>query len=87
MTLVGTRKIKYRNLNIIIGITPDQTMVYAEFYHGLLPQTMVKFCICRGLEGGYSYSNMINYFKMNNYCKFYCKTLIVRTAIMSDNRE
>ena len=31
-----------------------QTMVYAEFYHGLrlyLPQTMVKFCIYHGLEG------------------------------------
>ena len=48
---------------------------------------MVKFCVYRGLGGRYSYSNMINYFKMNNYCKFYCKTFIVTTAIMSDNRE
>ena len=30
---------------------------------------------------------MTNYFKMNNYCKFYCKTFIVTTVIMSDNRE
>ena len=50
-------------------------------------KTMVKFCVYHGLGGGYSYFNMTNYFKMNNYCKFYCKTLIVRTAIMSDNRE
>ena len=70
-----------------IGITPNQTMVYAEFYHGLLPETMVKFCVYRGLGGGYSYSNMTNYFKMHNYCKFYCKMFIVTTAIMSDNRE
>ena len=72
-----------------IGITPDQTTVYVEFYHGLrlLPQTMVKLCVYHSLGGGYSYSNMTNYFKMNNYCKFYCKTFIVTTAIMSDNRE
>ena len=25
--------------------------------------------------------------KMNNYSKFYCKTFIVKTAIMSDKRE
>ena len=30
---------------------------------------------------------MTNYFKMNNYCKVYCETFIVTTAIMSDNRE
>ena len=56
----------------IIGITPDQTMVYAEFYHGLrlLPQAMVKFCVYRGLGGGFSYSNMTDYFKLNNYYKF-----------------
>ena len=53
----------------------------------LLPQTMVKLCVYHGLGGGYSYSNMTNYFKMNNYCIFYCKTLIVMTAIMGDNRE
>ena len=35
--------------------------------------------------GAYSYSNMTNYFKLNNYCKFYSKTVIVDTAIMSDN--
>ena len=48
---------------------------------------MVKFCVYRGLGGSYSYSNMTNYFKLNNYCKFYCKTFIVMAAIMSDNRE
>ena len=37
--------------------------------------------------GGYSYSNVTNYFKMNNYCKFYGKTFIVTRAIMNDNRE
>ena len=67
-------------------------MVYAEFYHdlslgGLLPQIMVKFCLYHGVGGGYSYSNMTNNFKMNNYCKFYCKTFIVTRDIMSDNRE
>ena len=56
-----------------IGITPDQTTV--------------KFWVYRGFGGCYSYSNMTNYFKMNNYCKFYCMTFIVTTAIMSDNRE
>ena len=50
----------------VIGITPDQTTVYAEFYHGLLPQTTV-YC---GLGVGYSYSDMTNYFKLNNYWKF-----------------
>ena len=73
--------------SVIIGITPDQTTVYAEFYYDLLLQTMVKFCVYRGLGGDYSYSNMTNYFKMNNYSKFYCKTVIVTTAIMSDKRE
>ena len=48
---------------------------------------MVKFCVYRGLGGGYCYFNMTNYFKMHNYCKFYCKMFIVTTAIMSDNRE
>ena len=48
---------------------------------------MVKFCVYHGLGGGYSYSNMTNYFKMHNYCKFYCKMFIVTTDIMSDNRE
>ena len=48
---------------------------------------MVKFCVYHGLGGGYSYSNMTDYFKMNNYCKFYCKMFIVTTATMSDNRE
>ena len=48
---------------------------------------MVKFCVCHGLGGGYSYSNMTNYFKMNKYHKFYCKTFIVTTATMSDNRS
>ena len=52
-----------------------------------MPQTIVKFCVYRGLGGDYSYSNMTNYFKMNNYSKFYCKTFIVTTAIMSDKRE
>ena len=47
---------------------------------------MVKFCVYRGFGGGYSYSNMTNYFKLINYCKFYCKTFIVKTAIMGDNR-
>ena len=50
-----------------IGITPDQTMYTQNFtmvYHGLrllsglLPQTMVKYCVYHGLAGGYSYSNM-----------------------------
>ena len=80
-----------------IGITPKHTMVYAEFYHGLpgykprrqslrgvWPQTAVKFCVYNGLGGDYSYSNMTNYFKMNNYCKFHGDTVIVMTAIMSD---
>ena len=40
-----------------------------------------------GGGGGYSYSNMTHYFKINNYDKFYCKTCIGTTAIMSDNRE
>ena len=35
-------------------------------------------------QTSYSYSNMINYFKMNNYCKFCGKTFIVTRAIMSD---
>ena len=43
---------------------------------------MVKFCIYHGFEGGYSYSNMTNYFKMNNDCKFYCKTVVVREPII-----
>ena len=30
---------------------------------------------------------MKNYFKMNNYCNFYSKAVIVMTAIMSNNRE
>ena len=50
-------------------------------------RVMLEFCIYRGLVRGYSYSNMTNYFKMNNYCKFYCKRFIVTTAIMNDNRE
>ena len=33
-----------------------------------------------------NHSTLTNYFKMN-YCKFCCKTFIVTTAIMSDNRE
>ena len=28
---------------------------------------------------------MTNYFKLNNYCKFYSKTVSVMRAIMSDN--
>ena len=48
---------------------------------------MVKFYVYHGLGGDYSYSNMTNYFKMNSYSKFYCKTVIVTTAIMSDKRE
>ena len=82
----------YKKLNILcrdndnIGITPDQTTVYVEFYHGLLLQTILKFCVYRGLGGDYSYSNMTNYFKMTNYSKFYCKTVIVTTAIMSDKK-
>ena len=48
---------------------------------------MVKFCVYCGYGGGYSYSNMTYYFKMNNYCKFYGKTFIVTRAITSDNRE
>ena len=48
---------------------------------------MVKFCVYRGLGSGYSYTNMTNFFKMNNYCIFYCKTFIVTTAIMGDNSE
>ena len=39
-------------------------MVYTEFYHGLgtinpsgSPKTMLKFCVCHGLVGCYSYSN------------------------------
>ena len=67
-----------------IGITPSQTKLCAEFYHGLLHQTILKFCVYCGLGGGYSYSNMANYFKLNKYCKFYCKRFIV---IMGDNRE
>ena len=65
-------------------------MIYAEFYHGLrglMLQTMLKFCVYRGFGGGYFYSNMTNYFKMNNYAKFYCKTFIAMTAIMSDKKE
>ena len=30
---------------------------------------------------------MTNYFKMNNYCKYYGKMVIVTTAIMSDNSK
>ena len=48
---------------------------------------MVKFYVYCGFGGGYSYSNMTNYFKMNNHCKFYGITFIVMAAIMSDNRE
>ena len=46
---------------------------------------MVEFCVYYGLRGGYSYSNMTNYFKMNNNYTFYGKTGIVMTAIMSNN--
>ena len=48
---------------------------------------MVQFCVYLGFGGGYCYSNMKNYFKMNNYYIYYCKTFIVTTAIMGDNRE
>ena len=48
---------------------------------------MVKFCVYPGFGGGYSYSNVNNYFKVNNYCKFCGKTFIVTIAIMSDIRE
>ena len=48
---------------------------------------MVKFCIYPGFGGGYSYSNMTNYFARNNYCKLSGKTFIVMRAIMSDIRE
>ena len=47
---------------------------------------MVKLCVCPGFGGVYSYSNMTNYFKMKNYCKFCSKTFVTR-AIMSDIRE
>ena len=40
-----------------------------------------------GGGGGYPYSNMTNYFKVNNYHKFYSKTVIVTTAIMSNNSK
>ena len=48
---------------------------------------MIKFYVYYAFGEGYSYSNMINYFKMNNYCKIYGKTFIVMRAIMSDSRE
>ena len=48
---------------------------------------MVKFCVYHGFGGDYSDSNMTNYFKMNNYCKYYGNTFIVMTTIVSDNRE
>ena len=101
--VIPESKIHESSLKYIIGIIPDQTMVkfcvylrgllpqtmvkFCVYLRGLLPQTMVKFCVYRGFGGGYSYSHMANHFKMNNHCKFYCKTFIVTTAIMSDNRE
>ena len=48
---------------------------------------MVKFCVYHCFGGCYSYSNLTNYFKMNNYCKFYGKTVIFTTAVMHDNLE
>ena len=50
-------------------------------------QNFILVCVYHGLVRGYSYSNMINYFKMNNYCEFYGKVFIVTTAIMSENKE
>ena len=46
---------------------------------------MEKFCVYHSLVG--DYFNTINYFTINNYCKFYCKTVIIVTATMSDNSE
>ena len=57
----------------IIGVTPDQTMVYTEFYHDLRLQI---------LKAKPSYSNMTNYFKLNNYYKFYSKMVIDMSAII-----
>ena len=80
-------------LGVIPTINDDHQMNCSSLYNRLSQQNkslmiarpsqnhlVLKFCIYHGFGGGYSYSNMTNYFKMNIYCKFYGKTVIVTTA-------
>ena len=65
----------------IIGITPAKPR-----YSGFITSNYCKSLRIPWFGRGIN-PILTNCFKKNNYCKFYFKTSIVTTAIMSDNRD